>query len=380
MYLIFRRIVLVCVLLYSVLSHTASQYTYAHRFSYPEFEENRSYQLLFHLNNSNYVKNNEFKGNFHRGHTLIGYHLQPSLMYYAGDRLRIQAGAFFQQYSGHEYHNLIRPVLSVHLRMSPSTDLIMGSLRGHVHHRMIEPLLDAERQYLRPVENGLQLLVNKPWLWMDTWVDWEQFIQPGDLFPEVFTAGLSAVPELLDNSVQPWRISLPVNVIATHVGGEVSDYPEKVQTSVNLAGGLKAAHTFDGKLQKAGVFGYVMNYQNINNHGPLGVNSGHAWYTGAFATMEKVNLMIGYYSGRDFVALRGNGLFQSVSHFNDQVYDPHRLLVNGKVGYHRTFLKNIKFSFLVESYYDIHNEQLNFASEIQISFNPSFFITEAEFF
>ena len=350
------------------------------RYYYPEFEEGRKHQLLLHLANINFVKNNEYKNKFAWGHTLIGYGIQPSLMYYAGDRLRLRAGLFLQQYSGLNYYSEVRPVLSAHLRVSPSFDLIMGTLKGHVHHDVIEPLFDTERQYTRPVENGIQFLIDRPWLDMDVWVDWEQFVQEGDDFPEWFTAGMSTSLQPNDTTGRLWQLNIPLNMMAVHRGGEVSNYPERVQTSMNLAAGIVLNRKLEGTLNEAGVFAYAMNYSNLNDAGRLDVNSGYALYGGITANTRRTNLMAGYFYGHDFVALRGGGIFQSVSPIRDNVYIPTRQLVTMKIGYNRVFLKKIKFSFLFEGYYDIPDARFDFAPGIQLVFSPSFFLTEAEFF
>lgn len=371
---------LVVIVLFVMGGFAHGQITSEFRHYYPEFEEHRANQLLLQVSNFNFVKNNEFKNKFAWGHTLIGYGIQPTLMYYAGDKLRLRAGLFVQQYSGLDYYSKVRPVLSAHLKMSPSFEVIMGSLRGHLHHEVIEPLFDTERQFTRPVENGVQFLVNRPWLKMDVWVDWEQYVQEGDDFPEWFTAGMSASPTLLNDSVQPWQITLPVNMMAVHRGGEVSNYAEKVQTSMNLAAGIRVNRKLGGVFNDVGVFGYAMNYRNLNEVGPMDVNSGNAFYVGATADTRRFNLMAGYFRGHDFIALRGGGNFQSVSLIRDNIYIPNRELATMKVAYNRVFLKKIKFSFLFEGYYDIPDARFDFAPGLQLTFSPSFFVTEARFF
>ena len=357
-----------------------SQLSNEFRYYYPQFDAHHANQLLLQVSNFNFVKDNEYKNKFAWGNTFIGYGIQPSLMYYAGSRLRLRAGFFVQQYSGLDYYSKVRPILSAHLKMSPSLDIIMGTLRGHLHHEVIEPLFDTERQFIRPIENGLQFLVDRPRWKMDTWVDWEQYIQLGDNFPEWFTVGMSASAILLNDSVQPWKVTLPLNIMAVHRGGEVSDYVEKVQTSLNLAAGLKIDHQFDGFFNEVGVFGYAMNYRNINEVGPMNVNAGQAYYIGATAGSRRLKLMTGYFHGQNFVALRGGGNFQSVSLIKNNVYIPTRQLLTMKFGYNRVFLKEIKFSFLFEGYYDIPDARFDFAPSIQMTFSPSFFVTEAKFF
>jgi hypothetical protein len=358
----------------------AAQINNEFRYYYPEFDAERSNQLLFHVANINFVKDNEYKNKFAWGHTLIGYGIQPSLMYYAGDRLRLRAGVFLQQYSGLNYYSEVRPVLSAHLKLSPSVDVIMGSLRSHIHHNVIEPLFDYERQYVRPVENGLQFLFDRQQFQADVWVDWEQFIQEGDEIPEWFTAGVSGTYFLPDGFIPAWNIAVPVNIIAVHRGGEVSNYTERVQTSIDIAGGLKAEHPLDRRFRNIGIFGYAIAYRNLNEVGQLGVNNGQAWYTGFTANSRRTNLMAGYFYGKDFVALRGGGIFQSVSPIRENVYIPVRELITMKVGYNRVFLEKIKFSFLFEGYYDVRDSRFDFAPGLQIVFNPSFFITEKAFF
>jgi len=375
---LFKCLVVIFFLMASGVSH--AQLTSEFRHYYPKFEKHRANQLLLQVSNFNFVKNNEFKNKFAWGHTLIGYGVQPSLMYYAGERLRLRAGLFVQQYSGLDYYSKVRPILSAHLKLSPSFEVIMGSLRGHLHHEVIEPLFDRERQFTRPVENGIQFLVHRPWLKMDVWVDWEQYVQEGDDFPEWFTAGMSASPILLNDSVQPWQITLPLSMLAVHRGGEVSDYAERVQTSMNFAAGIKVNRGIDGFFEDLGVFGYVMNYRNINEAGPMGVNSGKALYVGATANTRKFNLMAGFFHGHDFIALRGGGNFQSVSLIRDNIYIPTRELLTMKVGYKRVFLKKIKFSFLFEGYYDIPDARFDFAPGLHLTFSPTFFLTDAKFF
>ncbi|MDN5291269.1 MAG: hypothetical protein PWQ06_1508, partial [Anaerophaga sp.] len=313
-----------CIFIFCTSITAVAQINNEFRYYYPEFETERANQLLFHVANINFVKDNEYKNQFAWGHTLIGYGIQPTFMYYAGDRLRLRAGVFLQQYSGLNHYSEVRPVLSAHLRLSPSVDVIMGSLRSHIHHNVIEPLFDYERQYVRPVENGLQVLFNCTQLQADVWIDWEQFIQEGDDIPEWFTSGFSGSYLLPDGVIPAWNISVPLNVIAVHRGGEVSDYDESVQTSLNIAGGLKAEHLSDRRFRNTGFFAYAIGYRNLNNVGPLGVNSGHAWYTGLTANSRRTNLMAGYFYGKDFVALRGGGIFQSVSPIRDNVYIPVR--------------------------------------------------------
>ncbi len=354
------------------------QYPYTPGYTYPEFQSQKAHELSLHVHNHNFVRNNEYNSGYLEGQTLIGYGLQPTLTYYAGDRLRLRSGLYLRQFSGEDHYSKIQPVFSAHLRLSPSVDVIMGGLRGHVYHRLPEPFFDSRRQYSSPLETGLQFLVNRPWLWMDTWIDWEQFISEGDNFPEKFTAGLSAEPSF-HLPGESWQVTLPLHLVAVHHGGEISDYDQPVQTSVNGAIGGRLQRKFSGFLEKGGVFVYGMNYNNLNDKGPLDINRGNAWYTGVMAEGSRFGYMAGYFRGHDFLALRGQGLFQSYSPADGGQYFPDRELFTTKIGYNRTFLEKIMFSFLLETYYDIPGAFFDFNASMQISFSPEFFLTKTKF-
>lgn len=137
------------------------------RYYYPEFKDNAENGLYFRLENNNFMKNNEYFGEYTEGYTLMGYAIQPSMMYYAGSRLRIKAGLHLLQFSGVSEFTEVLPVFSVHAQLTDKLDLIMGGLKGDVHHRLIEPIFDTEHQYTRPIENGFQFVFQGDHLWLD---------------------------------------------------------------------------------------------------------------------------------------------------------------------------------------------------------------------
>ena len=366
-------------LCFLITGSVMGQYNYDYLHYYPEFEKDRSNQLLFVFNSINFLKNNEYSGDIIEGYTLIGYSVEPALMYYAGDRLRIRAGIHVQKYNGMEHFSHVRPVLSAHLALTPTTHIIMGALSGHIHHRMPEPLFEPEKQFTRPVEAGLQVLINKPRFWMDSWVDWEKFVQLGDEFPEKFTFGLST-QTLLRDPLSEWQISLPVNILATHTGGQISNYPEPVQTISNAGVGVHLDRQWFQFVTRAGFFGYHLRYRNMSDENKLGINNGYAWYAGASLESKRGNALLGYFRGNDFIAPMGSRLFQSISGINPDWYQPLRNLLVGKIDYHRTFLKQIKFTFRTETYYDLDQRRLDFSNTVQLTFTPQFFITKASFF
>lgn len=90
--------------------------------------------------------------------------------------------------------------------------------------------------------------------------------------------------------------------------------------------------------------------------------------------------MAGFFQSNDFIAIRGQRLFQSALAGPKSFYHPRRKILTGKVGYNRIFLKKVRFAFFLETYYDWSQHLMDFSTTLQISFNPAFFITETKFF
>ncbi len=374
-----NRLVAGFLLFFLISFNGFTQIDLSYRYSYAEFDTLHANQLLFRLENTNFIKNNEYFGVSAEGYTLLGYALAPSVMYYAGSRLSFQIGINAQKYHGAEKFSKINPVIAAHLRLTPNLDLIMGSLRGTIHHRLSESIYDFEWQYTRPVETGLQFIYSTEKFWADAWLDWEQFIKPGDAFPEIFTVGISTQTSLL-NSESGWKIKMPLQMMARHSGGQISEEETPMQSVFNLSMGFDVSKKTESFFNTLGWFGSVLTYNDVTNANHLGIYRGHAFYTGIKSEGKKGIAMVGYWDGKNFIAPKGSPLFQSVSAYDPTTVIPNRQLLSGKIGFYRSFQTQIRFSFLFEGYYDLPNSQFDYAYGIHLSFTPNFVIAKIPFF
>ncbi|MBI9061360.1 MAG: hypothetical protein JEZ14_05195 [Marinilabiliaceae bacterium] len=349
------------------------------KYYYPEFKNNAESGLYFRLENNNFVKNNEYFGEYTEGYTLMGYAVQPSVMYYAGSRLRVKAGLHLLKYSGVSEFTVVLPIFSVHAQLTDKLDLIMGGLKGDVHHRLIEPVFDTEYQYTRPVENGFQFVFQGDKLWLDSWLDWEQFIFPGDNKPEKFTAGISSEYRFT-NAGSEFEVTMPVQLIATHLGGQISDFSESMQSLANIVSGIKLSKDVgDGFIQRVGVSTYFAMYKDLTKQSGWDFHTGDAVYPVAEVDYKYGSFMVGYWHARNFLAPKGSHVFQSVSDYKEGYYSKYRNLLTTKFSFTKTFMKQIKFSAMVETYYDVPASQFEYSYGINLVFTPNFFISKISF-
>jgi hypothetical protein len=325
------------------------------------------------------MKNNEYYNDYSLGYTYLGYAIQPSMMYYAGERLRLKAGLHLLQFAGMETFSEVLPVFSMHVKLSSHLDLIMGGLKGDVHHQLIEPIFNPEHQYTRPIENGLQLVFQNDRLWFDSWLDWEQFIALEENKPEKFTAGFSTKYQL-SNAESDWDIQIPAQMVASHIGGQGGNFNEKQHSLANLVGGLQIHRQVgDGFIRKVGLSAYYAHYKDLDNENNWHFHSGSAWYPMLETSYKYGNLMLGYWQADNFLAPKGSPLFQSVSDYKDGYYQKERQLVTAKLSYSRTFVKQIRFSVMLESYYDVPASQFDYSYSMHLFFTPNFKVTTLKF-
>lgn len=362
-----------------LLGESFAQINYSFRTGEAPFDTTKANHLIFELDNHNFFKNDEYFGVSAEGYTLLGYLLEPSLTYYAGKRLHLKAGVSALKYHGQERYAEVAPVLSARLQLSSRLEMIMGSLQGNVQHQLTEPLYDPEWQYAQPVENGLQFLYASKNIWADVWLNWEQFIQVGDTFPEILTVGISTRSRLLTTG-NGWSVTAPLQMLVRHTGGQIDAGNFPMQTIVNLSLGLEASRQTGGLFNTITWFGSWLKFSDVTESNIPEIYNGHAFYTGLKTEGQKALGLLGYWDAHNFIAPKGSPLFQSVSAYDKTSVIPNRQLITGKLAYFKTFQKKIRFSVMVEGYYDLPNGQFDYAYGLHLAFTPDFTIARIPFF
>lgn len=367
-----QKYLFLIVLLFSISAK--GQFDYSRQFYYPEFDPAQADKLFFRIENNNFFKNYEYFGEYIEGYTMQGNDVAPSFMYYAGDKVRLKLGAHLKKYSGEEDFSKITPIISMHTRLTPHLDMIIGSLRGTIHHGMVEPILDPEKYYSNPLENGLQFIYNTRNWHADTWVNWEQFIRHGDQKPEKFTFGLNSVYSWLRDSAH-WQIKTPVQLLATHTGGQISDFEEPMQSLTNAAIGMEfVRQPIASRITEIKATFFALGYKDLTKKSGFPFTTGKAIYSTIGITTRQLQLMAGYFAATNFVAPRGSALFQSVSTYKPEYYCKHRNVLTTKLMFTHQFYKDIQFGMMGEGYYDLDAGQLEYAYGVNLTFMPSWFL------
>ena len=295
-------------------------------------DPNKKGELLFELDNINFFKDNEYSTSVMKGYSLPGLWVQPKLVFYPLQNIKLELGAHLLRYWGaNEYPNMaykdianwkggynqkgfhLYLLFRAQLALSKSVNIVLGTLYGGANHNLIEPLYSPELNLTADPETGLQVLYNSRFLDLDMWVNWESFIFRDDVHQEAFTVGLSTRMKL-NSPESRFHFYVPVQGLAQHRGGEIDTIrTNSVQTLMNGAAGVGAVWNINHpifknvNLELDGV-GY---YQQAGKLWPF--NSGAGLYARASADIYDFRVKTSYFACHNFISMFGLPFYGAVS-------------------------------------------------------------------
>lgn len=341
---------------------------------FKEFQKSDSSKLFLRFENFNFVKNNEYSGDFTNGTTWIGYVASPKLVYYPSSTFRFEAGVRLQKYSGRENFSETEPVFSAIYRPSDEIHFILGTLNQDNNHFLSEVLYEPEQFFTQNSENGIQILYQSRRLRMDTWVNWEQFILAQDPFQERFTFGVSGDMRI-NNLTSSYKISIPFQVLFTHRGGEIDNSEDPVQTIGNFSSGLQFSKTIENSRITSWNFRTLaFLFSDNSSKKEFIFNKGHALYPQFELTTKHSQIKIGYWNAYHFAASRGSQLFQSISYSKSGYFEDRRELATFNYCYDKKITTGIHFGGKLDLYYDLKNSKESFATMVYLRINGDFFL------
>jgi len=331
--------------------------------------------LFLRISNNNFLFDAEYFSPLEEGYTWIGLQLQPELVYQVSERFLIKGGVYLLKYSGREETSDVRPVFTAVYRFSPVVSLVMGSIYGSLNHHLPEPLYQYDRSMYDFPEEGVQALVHTPWLEGDYWLQWRNFILPGDPFQEQLVFGTSSRFRVF-RRLEGWRFTIPVYTMIHHKGGQIDSSPDPVHTFGNLAGGVAAEKEVgDGFFRS--LTGEFLVYNYFDNSGQPLFDFSSGWGIQPVAGVEAKDMMLqlGYWYGHHFYAFLGEPLYASVSERTDTAGYPDRSLLTVKVKYGKIFEKGVGLTVYGNGYYDIKLQRFDYNVGLQLLFNADFRLT-----
>ena len=341
-----------------------------------------SNKLYLKILNANFVKDNEYFNQIVEGYTLSGYWITPSIEYHPGAKSTLEAGMHLLKFSGRDRYFKILPVFTFSQQLCPNILLILGTLNSNNNHQMPEPLADPERFYFKQVDNGIQFLIDSKRIKSDIWFTCDSFIWRGDTTQEQFTSGTSSEFVMINNS--GWSVSLPVQTIITHKGGQINRPKKAIETLMNLGTGLNIEFNNESgfiKRIRLNPHFFIYNKSTSAEFPEAPYKKGWALYPNILIISNHLYLKLAWYHSNSFIGPRGEAIYQSVSTEPiDQSFlkldttknEKYRNLFIGKIAFSKTLGKGITINAGFEGYYDTHEKLFDYNFSFHLLYSGKF--------
>lgn len=280
-----------------------------------------------------FMRDNEYESSLSKGYTLPGVWLAPSLSYQPLRNLKVEVGAHMLHFWGaNSYPNVpyaaltsveadddtrafhCVPMFRANLQLTPSVNIVLGTLYGRGQHGLAAPLYNDELNLSADPEAGVQLLVETRPVSLDVWVNWDTFIFKNDDGQETFTFGISSRfrPSRRTARAQ-WYI--PLQILFRHTGGEINYEADDrtVKTWLNAATGAGVTVPLRTKLPVRLGGEVLAAYFGQNSGQALPFDNGVGFQAKATAQVWRFNAQAAYWWCKDFISLFGNPLYGAAS-------------------------------------------------------------------
>ncbi len=335
-------------------------------------EEADSGKLYLGLNTLGFFRNNEYVKTLIDGYTLFGYQFQPFLSYHISPNLRIDAGGYFQKDFGNNNFSTSAPIFSIKWRKQ-SYSVIFGNLEGSLNHRLIEPLYDFERVLNNRLETGVQFQFNREDFFVDAWIDWQYMQYWRDTKQEQLVAGLSLQKKILD--VGSGSLSIPVQLLTRHQGGQLDQAGLPIQTLFNTAVGINWSQPMSGFVKQLVVNGFYVYDKDITRTRQAYLDGDGFYVNGTLSTRMGLDIMASYWQGREFMAFEGGKIYPSVSYFDPTRIQPSPQLLILRFLYDYRIADHLYLTLRYEPYYDLSFRTFQYSYAIYINYRDRYFLT-----
>lgn len=334
-----------------------------------------THSVFLSIDNANFFKNNEYYNDYVAGYSKIGYFLTPTLSWNLSGNTRLAGGVHLLKYSGEHGFNKIKPVFYLEHQLSEGVDLRVGSIRSTHHHNLIDPLYHYERFLDEHIENGLQFLFDKSFIQADIWVNWKNFITPGDDAREIFDTGISSGLPLYGKQ-QDFTVDLPLQVLIQHKGGQIDNSGKPVTTYSNFAAGPDFQLDLHSRyLTAVGWKNLYVGYRDLSPVSNREIEKGHGWLSTFSLDMQNLQLQFSWWKARRFLSFAGNPMYQTYSIRKERLVDREREFLTGKLRYTRKY-RDLHFIVNFDTYWSPRSRQLDYGFGIYLLLNTDVFLTK----
>ncbi|MBR1766469.1 MAG: hypothetical protein IJ745_05460 [Bacteroidales bacterium] len=284
-------------------------------------QEDSTGRLTLVVENHHFFKDNEYGLKRMDGYTLPGFYFRPRIAWQVEKRVHLEVGAHWLNFWGaHAYPTMIsytsahptwsdtsarvhvQPWVQARVDFAPWIAVVIGNLDNRHGHGLPTPLYNRELSYAADPEAGVQMLVDCPWIDIDAWADWREFIFDRSKHQEQFYVGTATHLKLPLG--KGWTLYSPLYLLAQHTGGEGLDTPVYLHTKNKVNFGFGA-----GVRYEEGDFGADLEVLGLRfkqqRDTSIHFSSGWAFSPTLRLRWRSIGFEANWWDGENFIPLMG---------------------------------------------------------------------------
>lgn len=340
----------------------------------PALDSTFSNKFLFEAEILGFFKNNEYSTPFVKGETFPGMQFIPRFGYQMEDKFRFELGSSGLYYSGDQQSFGKRLFNNVFVRMqydiSPNLHFLLGNYYGGVNHQLIEPLYRWELHMIDSPESGIQIIYKDKKFFLDTWLNWQRFIERDDPLQEVLTLGVSSSINVTP-AKSNFSMSFPIQLVINHKGGQIDNSDKRNLMIGNLAGGVQLKYVLDHRFFDAvGVDFYAAAYyDHIPDSSIRPYDFGWGLYPVASVEASGFKFMTGFWRSDKFYSVDGEALFASFNNLYPGEKIQTRNIITNKLSYSRKLMSMLSVGTQLEFYTDLDRKKVDYSFGVHLRFD-----------
>ena len=328
-----------------------------------------------------FLRDAEFSLPYTRGYTAVGFFASPFVQHRIKQHAQATFGVHLSGAAGYQGLYSCQPLVRLEYEPLPHLRLVMGSIYGTLSHNLYEPMLDRERFIYAHQEEGVQVLAHTPHWTTDTWLHWENLLEPWQMDQERFTLGSSNTITPLNFQLSilnsQLSLSIPLSFLGSHRGGQFSALDTCIESLLTESIGLTLNSQFSILNSQLSLSLHTpwFFYQDISPTSWQTYDRGHGFWpqlTYDYRNTHNLHLMggIGFWMGHQFIAPRGSYLFQSVSWHRPSFSEPDRRMVTARLALEHDYSPDFHLGADVEVYHNLTEKGTDIAFGLYLRYNP----------
>lgn len=192
-----------------------------------------------------------------------------------------------------------------------------------------------------------------------------------DTQQEQLVASLSAQKKIL--KIGSGSLSVPIQLMTRHQGGQLDIAGLAIQTLVNTAVGLNWSQPINGLVSQIGLNGFYLYDKDLTNSRQAYKDGSGYYLNGTLSTKFGLEVMASYWKAEEFIAFDGGKIYPAVSYFDNTRIQPTPNLMIFRFLYDYKVAENLYLTLRYEPYFDLSYHTFQYSYGVYVNYRDKYY-------